>query len=679
MTSISARSAEDPEHPASAGTARAEAAPAPRRDAGATTPPAGSAPRGPAEAAAGGAAAGGAVAGGTAGSAAADGAASGRAVAGGAATGASAAAEPGPSPGPEAARAGDDTVVLAGTPDVVEGGAGDGRPFNVKRAVAVGVVAAVVLAGAGAAAYVTAGDVPRGTRVLGLDLGAKSRTVAEQALREHVAGRVTAPARVRLDGRDVEVPAAEAGLRLDVDATVGRAMRAGTRLTGHRDVAPVVRVDRGRLEAALRRKIDRARITMRKPGIAFAGLTVRATYPAAGLDFDPASAAEAVQAAWPTGAVAEVPLVQRTPVTTKEQVDELIAELARPAVAAPVTVRVGARTVPLTPAAIARGLVFRSDDAGRLTAAIDGERLHAAAATAFAAVETAPKPPRIVLVRNRPTIVKGTPGRAVDLTKLGADLLAVLPTAGPRTVDATLTDGTDGTTEADLAKLGIRERVSTFTTYFTGGRRSPRSQNIITIAKAVDGAIVRPGQTFSLNKHTGERTYAKGYQDAPVIVNGVLEPGVGGGASQFTTTLFNAAYYAGLRDVEHKPHSFYFSRYPAVIEATIFYPTLDLKFKNTTPYGIWIDTATTGRSVTVSMWSTKVYDSVKTEYGPRRNRTSPSTVNRPAGPKCITSSGLPGFTQDAWRVIRKDGREVAREKFTWRYDPEPRFVCGGEP
>jgi vancomycin resistance protein YoaR len=105
-----------------------------------------------------------------------------------------------------------------------------------------------------------------------------------------------------------------------------------------------------------------------------------------------------------------------------------------------------------------------------------------------------------------------------------------------------------------------------------------------------------------------------------------VEPGVGGGASQFTTTLFNAAYYAGLQDVEHKPHSFYFDRYPAVIESTIFYPTLDLKFRNTTPYGILIDTATTGSSVTVAMWSTRVFDSVNTEYGPRRDWTRPSTV-----------------------------------------------------
>jgi vancomycin resistance protein YoaR len=552
------------------------------------------------------------------------------------------------------------------------------RKFNTKRAVAVGTVAAVLLAGAGAAAYLTSGDVPRGTRVLGLDLGAKSRTDAEQALREHVADRIEAPARIRVDGKPVDVPPADLDLTLDVDATVGQAIRSGFRLTGHVDVAPVVRLDPARLEAALRKTVDRARITMRKPGITFTGVTAEPAYPQPGLDVDPDVAAQAVKAAWPAGAVAEVPLTQRTPVTTKEQVDELIAKLARPAVAAPVTVQVDAKTFALTPAAIARGLVFRSDDAGRLSPAIDGDRLHAAAGKAFARVETEPKPATIALTGNRPTIVPGTPGRRVDLAALAPALLGVLPETGSREVTGTLIENADGTTESDLAKLGIKERVSTFTTYFTGGRSSPRSQNIITVAKAVDGALVRPGETFSLNKHTGERTYAKGYKDAPVIVNGVLEPGVAGGASQFTTTLFNAAYYAGLEDVEHKPHSFYFSRYPAVIEATIFYPTLDLKFKNTTPYGIWIDTGTTGRSVTVSMWSTKVYDSVKTVYGPRRNGTSPPTVPRPAGPRCISTSGLPGFTQDAWRVIRKDGQEVEREKFTWRYDPEPRFVCGSE-
>lgn len=162
-------------------------------------------------------------------------------------------------------------------------------------------------------------------------------------------------------------------------------------------------------------------------------------------------------------------------------------------------------------------------------------------------------------------------------------------------------------------------------------------------------------------------------------MNGKLVPGVGGGVSQFTTTLFNASYYAGLEDVEHKPHSFYFSRYPAVIESTIYWPQLDFKFRNNTPHGVLIDTSYTGSSITVSIWSTKIYDSVKTEYGPRRNVTQPKTVYLKPGPDCISAAGGVGFAQDAFRVIKKDGKVVKREKFSWRYDAEPRFICAPEP
>ncbi|MFF5079839.1 VanW family protein [Actinoplanes sp. NPDC000266] len=535
----------------------------------------------------------------------------------------------------------------------------------------------VVLAGAaaGAGVYATAGDIPPGTEVLGIELGSKSRAEAEKLLAAEAETRGRQPVRVRVDGKDVTIQPAAAGLAIDVPATVGAAVDSGFRVLGSRDVAAVVRLDEAKLEAALRKHVASGRIGMKKPGIAFVGVAPVATYPQAGLDLDRGVAAESVRRAWPVGDVAVVPLVERTPVTTKAQVDELIAGFAKPAVAAPVTVTVGAVKFTLTPAAIAKGLVFRADTDGRLTPAIDGAKLRAAAAKEFAKAETPPRQAKVTLAGGAPKIVASSPGKVVAL---GADLLAVLPEPAPRAVTGTLKSTPASGTDAAAAKLGIKERVSTFTTYFTGGAKSPRSQNIITIAKAVDGAVVKPGETFSLNGHTGERGYHNGYKDAPVIVNGVLEPGVAGGASQFTTTLFNAAYYAGLQDVEHKPHSFYFSRYPAVIESTIFYPTLDLKFKNTTPYGILIDTATTGRSVTVSMWGTKMYDSVKTVYGPRRNHTSPPTVHREDGPKCLTSSGLPGFTQDAWRVIRKDGREIERKKFTWRYDPEPRFVCGEE-
>ena len=343
--------------------------------------------------------------------------------------------------------------------------------------------------------------------------------------------------------------------------------------------------------------------------------------------------------------------------------------------AAPVSVTTPRGTFTLTPEAIAKSLVFTADAAGTLTPAIDEKKFREAAKGGLAQVEAAPAEAKIDLSGGTPKIVAGTPGARLDFPAFAADLLAVLAKPVPRQVTGKLVGTAPSTSDKDLAALGIKEKVSTFTTEFPGGLSSPRSRNIVTIAEEVDGALVKPGETFSLNGHTGERGYAQGYQDAPVIIDGKLTPGVGGGASQFTTTLFNASYYAGLEDVEHKPHSFYFSRYPEVIESTIFYPSLDLRFKNTTPYGILIDTSYTDSSVTVAMWSTRYYDSVTSEKGPRRNITQPPTVHRDDGDKCIATDGLPGFSMDVFRVIRKDGKEVKREKFSWKYDPEPRFVC----
>jgi vancomycin resistance protein YoaR len=569
------------------------------------------------------------------------------------------------------------TQPVPGVPDGAGDDAGKGR--NKAMIIAAGAAALVLVAGIGTYAWAAAGDVPRGTTVLGVDIGGQSEAEATTALQSGLGARAAAPARVSMDGKSFELAPKDVGLELDIPATVKAAAASGTRLFGTEEVAPVTRVDAKKLEAALRKQLDPKSVTVKKPSITYAGLVPKPTYPEPGRDLDPARAVELVRSAWTSGIAADIPLVERPPATTAAQVDTMIAELATPAVAGPVTVTTPKGAFSLTPAAIAKGLVFTTNANGLLTPKIDAKRLRAAASKELAKVEVAPEEASISLSGGKPKVVASTSGQAVDLAKLSPALLAVLPNPGTRAIDAELVQKEADTTDADMAKLGIKEKVSTFTTKFPGGLKSPRSQNIVTIAKEVDGAVVKPGETFSLNGHTGIRSYPQGYKDAPVIIGGKLEPGVGGGASQFTTTLFNAAYYAGLQDVEHKPHSFYFSRYPAVIESTIFYPNLDLKFKNTTPYGILIDTSHTGSTVTVSMWSTKVYDSVKTERSPRRNITSPPTVYREKGPKCIATGGLPGFTQDAFRIIRKDGKEIKREKFTWRYDPEPRFICGEEP
>ncbi|MER7272201.1 VanW family protein [Micromonospora carbonacea] len=557
------------------------------------------------------------------------------------------------------------------------------RSRRLRVLLAAGVGTAVLATVGGVGAYAYAGDVPRGTTVLGTELGGRSRTDAIRELRAELerAGTPHTPLRVTVGEKTLEFAPADVGLAVDVEATVDAAAKAQahpvSRLVGSRAVDPVVTVDPARLDAALRKAAGDQTREWTVPAIIFTGTTPKPVRPKSGLALDPQRSAQAVRAGWLSGQPVTVPLVENTPATSAEEVDRLVAELARPAVAAPVTLDTDKGSVTIPPAAIARSLRFTADDAGKLTPRVDVKRLRAALGDKLDAIETEPRDARMTVTGGKPKPVEGKPGQQLDSAALSRDLLAVLPRTDDRKVTGRLTETQPELTTEKLAGLGIVERVSRFTTHFTGGLSSPRSQNIVQIAKDVDGTVVLPGETFSLNGHTGERGYAQGYRDAPVILDGKLVPGVGGGTSQFTTTLFNATYYAGLEDVEHKPHSYWFSRYPPVIESTIFWPNLDFKFRNNTKYGVLIDTSTTASSVTVSIWSTKIYDSVKTEYGPRRDVTKPKTIHLKPGPSCIPSNGIDGFTQDAFRVIKKDGKVVKREKFTWRYLAEPRYVCGG--
>lgn len=132
-----------------------------------------------------------------------------------------------------------------------------------------------------------------------------------------------------------------------------------------------------------------------------------------------------------------------------------------------------------------------------------------------------------------------------------------------------------------------------------------RVDNIHRIADIVRGIYLIPGETLSLNQFVGPRTAENGFVPAGAIRQGHLISEIGGGVSQFATTIFNAAYFAGLDFVEYRSHSLYFSRYPYGREATISNPAPDLVMTNTTDYPVLIWTSYTGESITVSMYSTQ--------------------------------------------------------------------------
>ncbi len=155
---------------------------------------------------------------------------------------------------------------------------------------------------------------------------------------------------------------------------------------------------------------------------------------------------------------------------------------------------------------------------------------------------------------------------------------------------------------AELQALGIIEQVATFTTNHSCCEN--RVTNIHLIADEVRGVVILPGERFSLNEHVGRRTSGEGYLPAGAIAQGVLEAQVGGGVSQFATTIFNAAFFAGLDFIEYQSHSLYFSRYPRGREATISWPKPDLVLENNTDYAVLVWPTYTDTSITVSMYST---------------------------------------------------------------------------
>ena len=158
----------------------------------------------------------------------------------------------------------------------------------------------------------------------------------------------------------------------------------------------------------------------------------------------------------------------------------------------------------------------------------------------------------------------------------------------------------DVTTE-ELTALNINHKVSQFTTYHDCCQN--RVNNIHLMADAVNGVIVPAGASFSLNDTVGERTVEKGYLEDGAIVGGRLEKAIGGGVSQFATTFYNAVFWGGYEDIAHKPHSFYFSRYPLGIEATISWPLPDVRFRNNTDSAILIRTFYSNSSITVAFYS----------------------------------------------------------------------------
>ncbi|WP_171074556.1 VanW family protein [Nonomuraea basaltis] len=521
-----------------------------------------------------------------------------------------------------------------------------------------------------------AGKVPLGTRVDGVDIGGLSPESARARLDEGLNRRLKQPLTLIAANKRKQLTPAQLGLGFDAQATVEAAMEGATTPTGiarslfgSRQIRPVVTVDEQQLAAGL---AGLAKSVDRKPaegGIRYQGLEPQATLPKPGRTLDRDGAAQPVRAAFVAGRTsAELDVQVTPPALTAAEVRRVAATTARTAVAAPVTVASGGKEAAVSREELAAGLRFVSDGKGGLRPSFDASEVSAALAKTL--VSTAPKDASFKIVNGRPRVIPSQAGRGADIEALGRAIGEAVA-AGSRRVELPAVARQPRVTTAEAKKLGVKEKVSSFTTQHPCC--APRVTNIHRIADIVDGYVVQPGETFSLNGVVGKRDKARGFVEAPMILNNRFVNDVGGGVSQFATTMFNAVFFGGFEDVQHMPHQYYISRYPAGRESTVSYPQPDFRWRNDSPYGVLIKTSYTSTSITVQFWSTKRYDIESQSSG--RYDVKPITSLTDSGPDCIPMDGAEGFAIDVWRIFKKDGKVIRKQRFHTVYDVEPRLTC----
>ena len=519
-----------------------------------------------------------------------------------------------------------------------------------------------------------------GTTVAGVAVGGMSVDDAVAQLDATIGKRVGEPILIQAGDQQFTVDPAAGGIAFDAKATVEplaggtwNPITVFTDLFGHHAVEPVITIDDARLKSqvdAIAASIDvppvEPTVTVTRDGVEVQDGT-------SGKVLDK----EALMAALRTGLLAErapmeAAIITAAPTITSAEIKQAKA-LARQATSHPVRVNASGTKAKIPASAIADALSFTAQD-GKLVPVLDGAVLHEAISGRLAELEKGGRDASFEIQDGKPVVVPSVVGRGVSDEELATQVATVLDKPkGERKVSVAIGTREPRISTAQAEQLGITEQLSSFTQNFPYA--AYRVQNIGQAAKYVNGTILMPGETFSMNETIKERTEKNGYTKGYVIgPGGVFAEELGGGVSSATTAVWTAAFFAGMERVFTQAHSIYISRYKPGLEATVGWGMFDMKFKNNTPNAVFITTKMTNTSMNVTFWGTKQYDDIKAVFGPKRNIT-PFVKIIDTSKKCLGQDGVDGFDIDVDRVFYKGGAEVKRETITTKYRPAPKVVC----
>jgi vancomycin resistance protein YoaR len=534
---------------------------------------------------------------------------------------------------------------------------------------------------------------PEGATIAGMDVGGLSTSEAIRTLERRYQALKTTPAVFTAGPRRWRIRPNEMILEVDWAAAVETARRQGDgfapvrglRRLGARffgaDVTPRARVSTAVLAHSLdviSRRIDRPQ---REAAIRLRGLQPELVRGATGRKLDRQATARLI--------IASLVSLDRSPAALPvriSQPDVTAAELApalaqvRTALSGPVRLAHGPTRWRVPRWRIAKMLVLPSEGSTALT--IGGPGANEFFTRFRSAVDREPVDAGfVVLPSDRVVVRPGKPGRLLDVAAAGQAILAAALSPTDRIARLAVERAQPERTTREARIMGITGRVAGYTTYYGGVAN--RIHNVQLVSQLIDGALIGPGATFSFNGTTGERSADKGFLEAPVIINGELQNGLGGGVCQVSTTVFNAAYEAGLPIETRTNHALYISHYPQGRDATVNYPDIDLKFKNDTGRWLLLRTFVGSSALTVKLYGTPQGRSIESETAPLEVTGAPKVKRIPdpgvwKGTQIVEESGQPSRKTSATRrVYSEAGKLLSETTWTSWYRSEPKVVRYG--
>lgn len=567
---------------------------------------------------------------------------------------------------------------------------------------ALGALAGVLLLAVGVDVAASLGRIHPGVSVAGVRVGGMSANQAVATLELKLPEKSNAPVVVRYQGKAWAVSPEDLDLTFEYEALAASAMAVG------RTGGPLLRVkeragawlgsaalparataEQTKLHAFLNEVSADVDVLPRDAAVKFTGTTPAVRSAETGMMLD----REALTTGLLTAFTSSTREVEAPVGVVQADVSDAAAQVAMTAaeamVAQPATVTFGKKNWNLTSKNLAKMLAFRKT---QVTPGAEWS-LDPYVSAKEASNTVAPKlgnkigrPARDAVFRTnsgRVSIDPSKSGIGPDFEALAEALTAALkgPEGQPRVVELRTHKTEPKLTTAAARAMNIKQRISTFTTTYSAGNR-PRVNNIHLLGDALDGKLIGPGETFSFNGAIGQRTAAKGYQEANAIVDGKLVPQLGGGICQVGTTLFNTVFLSGLPVLERHNHSFYISHYPKGRDATVSWGGPDLKFKNDTDNWMLIAVSYTSGSITISLYGTDPDYEVTSKTSPFTNiRPFPTEKTKDPtlveGKTVVEDPGITGRRCTVTRTVSKDGDVIRVDTFKSVYRPKVEIVRVG--